>query len=107
MGKFGLYNKFIVKDGERDTLVDILTAVPKVSQRSNIHNPLHCPKGYHQRWGHQAFQCLEAAEAMENMDECEIYLVNISIDEPNSVFVYEVWRNENARVWTSFGTQQL
>ncbi|MGM0921243.1 MAG: putative quinol monooxygenase [Bacillota bacterium] len=50
-----------MKEGERDTLVDIL---------------------------------LEAAESMENLDECEIYLVNISDEEPNSVFVYEVWCNE-------------
>jgi quinol monooxygenase YgiN len=63
MSKFGLYGKFTVKEGERDTLVDIL---------------------------------LEAAESMEKLDECEIYLVNISNDEPNSVLVYEVWSNENA-----------
>lgn len=63
MSKFGLYNKFLVKEGERDTLVDIL---------------------------------LEAAESMENLDEWEIYLVNISDDELNSVFTYEVWCNENA-----------
>jgi quinol monooxygenase YgiN len=60
-----LYNKFIVKEGERDTLVDIL---------------------------------LKAAESMENMDVSEIYLVNISDDEPNSVFVNEVWSNENAHL---------
>ena len=63
MSKFGLFGKFIVKDGERDSLVDIL---------------------------------LEAAESMKNLDECEIYLVNVSEDESNSVYVYEVWRNENA-----------
>ena len=39
---------------------------------------------------------LEAAELMKNLDECEIYLVNISENEPNCVYVYEVWRNENA-----------
>lgn len=39
---------------------------------------------------------LDAAESMKNLDECEIYLVNISEDEPNSVYVYEVWSNENA-----------
>jgi quinol monooxygenase YgiN len=39
---------------------------------------------------------LEAAESMKNLDECEIYLVNISESEPNSVYVYEVWSNENA-----------
>lgn len=39
---------------------------------------------------------LEAAESMENLDECEIYLVNISENEPSSVYVYEVWANEDA-----------
>lgn len=63
MSKFGLFGKFIVKDGERDTLVNIL---------------------------------LEAAESMKNLDECEIYLVNVAEDESNSVYVYEVWSNENA-----------
>ncbi|WP_285766958.1 antibiotic biosynthesis monooxygenase [Peribacillus sp. SI8-4] len=39
---------------------------------------------------------LEAAESMENVYECEIYLVNISETEPNTVYVYEVWSNETA-----------
>jgi quinol monooxygenase YgiN len=39
---------------------------------------------------------LEAAESMRNLNECEIYLVNISESEPNCVYVYEVWCNENA-----------
>ncbi|MDL4839416.1 putative quinol monooxygenase [Aquibacillus rhizosphaerae] len=39
---------------------------------------------------------LEAAESMKNLDECEIYLVNISESEPNSVYVYEVWSDEEA-----------
>jgi quinol monooxygenase YgiN len=39
---------------------------------------------------------LEAAESMENLDDCEIYLVNVSHDDANSVFVYEVWTNESA-----------
>ncbi|MBM7655439.1 putative quinol monooxygenase [Neobacillus cucumis] len=39
---------------------------------------------------------LEAAESMKNLDECEIYLVNISENEPNCVYIYEVWSNENA-----------
>lgn len=39
---------------------------------------------------------LEAAESMKNLDECEIYLVNISKNEPSSVYVYEVWANEDA-----------
>ncbi|MEY8350737.1 putative quinol monooxygenase [Bacillus cereus] len=63
MSKFGLYGKFIVEEGNRDTLVAIL---------------------------------LEAAESMKDLAECEIYLVNISDDEPNSVYVYEVWSNGNA-----------
>lgn len=63
MSKFSLFNKFLVQDGKRGTMVEIL---------------------------------LEAAESMKTLDECEIYLVNISEDEPNSVYVYEVWSNENA-----------
>jgi len=63
MNKFGLFGKFSVKEGERDTLVDIL---------------------------------LDASDSMKNLDECELYHVHISEDEPNSVFVYEVWSDENA-----------
>ncbi|MEM5012430.1 putative quinol monooxygenase [Niallia taxi] len=63
MDKFSLFGKFTVREGERDTMVNIL---------------------------------LEAAESMKNLDDCEIYLVNISESEPNSVYVYEVWSNENA-----------
>src|SRR5690554_4679149 len=39
---------------------------------------------------------LEAAESMGKLMDCEIYLVNISNDDLNAVFVYEVWRNEKA-----------
>ncbi|QOR64595.1 antibiotic biosynthesis monooxygenase [Cytobacillus suaedae] len=39
---------------------------------------------------------LEAAESMKDLDECEIYLVNISDSEPNTVYVYEVWSDETA-----------
>jgi len=39
---------------------------------------------------------LEAAESMKNLEECEIYTVNINESEPHSVYVYEVWSNENA-----------
>lgn len=63
MSKFCLFNKFMVQEGERDTMVDIL---------------------------------LEASESMKDLDDCEIYLVNISESEPNSVYVYEIWSNENA-----------
>jgi quinol monooxygenase YgiN len=61
--KFGLYGKFVIKEGERHTMVNIL---------------------------------LDAAKSMEDLDECEVYHVHISEDEPNSVFVYEVWSNESA-----------
>ena len=63
MSKFGLFNRFEVAEGERDTMVDIL---------------------------------LEAAESMKDLDECEVYLVNSSKDNPNSVFVYEVWKDAEA-----------
>jgi quinol monooxygenase YgiN len=39
---------------------------------------------------------LEAAHSMKEINECEIYLVSISENEPDSVFVYEVWSNEHA-----------
>jgi quinol monooxygenase YgiN len=39
---------------------------------------------------------LEAAESMRNLDECEIYFINVSENEPDSVYVYEVWSNENS-----------
>ncbi|MBS4176991.1 putative quinol monooxygenase [Lederbergia citrea] len=63
MSKFSLFNKFMVQEGQKEKMVDIL---------------------------------LEAAESMKNLDECEIYLVNISENEPSSVYVYEVWANEDA-----------
>ncbi|MBE4908501.1 antibiotic biosynthesis monooxygenase [Bacillus luteolus] len=39
---------------------------------------------------------LEAAKSMKDLDGCEIYLVNISDSEPNTVYVYEVWNDETA-----------
>ncbi|MCD5322163.1 MULTISPECIES: putative quinol monooxygenase [Pontibacillus] len=63
MNKFSLFGKFMVQEGKRDTMVDLL---------------------------------LEAAESMKHLEDCEIYLVNISESEPNSVYVYEVWSDENA-----------
>jgi quinol monooxygenase YgiN len=65
MSKFSLFNKFMVQEGEKEKMVDIL---------------------------------LKAAESMKNLDECEIYLVNISENEPSSVYVYEVWANEDAHL---------
>lgn len=63
MGKYALFNKLVAKEGEQETLVNIL---------------------------------LEAADSMRNLEDCEIYLVNISPEDPNSVFVYEVWSDESA-----------
>ncbi|GEN54863.1 putative quinol monooxygenase [Halobacillus faecis] len=39
---------------------------------------------------------LEAADSLQNLEECEVYLVNISESEPNAVYVYEVWKSEEA-----------
>jgi quinol monooxygenase YgiN len=39
---------------------------------------------------------LEAANSMVNLKECEVYHISISEDEPNSVFVYEVWSHQEA-----------
>lgn len=63
MSEFGLFGKFTVKEGERESLVKIL---------------------------------LEAAKSMENLDGCKIYHVSTCEDEPNSVFVYELWSSEHA-----------
>jgi quinol monooxygenase YgiN len=63
LSKFGLYGKLTAREGERDTLVDIL---------------------------------LDAAASMGELGDCEIYQVNISEDDPHSVFVYEVWSSEGA-----------
>lgn len=39
---------------------------------------------------------LEAAGSLKEVNECEVYQVSISEEEPNSVYVYEVWSNESA-----------
>ncbi|HWK23621.1 MAG TPA: putative quinol monooxygenase [Ureibacillus sp.] len=39
---------------------------------------------------------LEAAESMKDLQECEIYLVSVAEDKPNTVYVYEVWSHEEA-----------
>jgi quinol monooxygenase YgiN len=63
MEKFGLYGKFSVKEGEQNTLVNIL---------------------------------LEAAESMQNLKDCEIYIVSTSESEPSAVYVFEVWSDQQA-----------
>ncbi|WP_407271826.1 putative quinol monooxygenase [Radiobacillus sp. PE A8.2] len=39
---------------------------------------------------------LQAAESLESLDECHMYAVNISEDEPNAVWVVEFWQDEAA-----------
>ncbi|CAH0346650.1 putative quinol monooxygenase [Bacillus sp. CECT 9360] len=39
---------------------------------------------------------LDAAQSMDEINDCELYVVNISDNDPDSVFVYEVWSNESA-----------
>ncbi|WP_066051516.1 putative quinol monooxygenase [Robertmurraya korlensis] len=63
MSKYGLFGKFTVKDGERDTMVRIL---------------------------------MEAAQSMNDLEDCEVYLVSTADLEPNSVYVYEEWKSEDA-----------
>lgn len=63
MSKYGLFSKFTVQDGERDTMVRIL---------------------------------LEAAQSMNDLEECEVYLVSTSDMEVNSVYIYEEWKSEDA-----------
>jgi quinol monooxygenase YgiN len=39
---------------------------------------------------------LEAAKSMESLDDCELYLVSVSPEDPHSVYVYEMWSSESA-----------
>ncbi len=39
---------------------------------------------------------LEAAESMKAVDGCTIYIVSVSSEEPDAVYVYEVWDDEAA-----------
>lgn len=39
---------------------------------------------------------VEAAESLQDLDDCEVYLVSVAPEEPNSVYVYEVWKSESA-----------
>lgn len=39
---------------------------------------------------------LEAAESMKAVDGCTIYIVSVSPEEPDAVYVYEVWDDEAA-----------
>lgn len=39
---------------------------------------------------------LAAAEAMNSLDECELYIVSVKEDEPNAILVTEVWQDKHA-----------
>ncbi|MGD6817908.1 putative quinol monooxygenase [Metabacillus sp. 113a] len=39
---------------------------------------------------------LEAAESMKELPGCELYVVSLAEDERESVYIYEVWSNEEA-----------
>ena len=37
---------------------------------------------------------LEAAAGMETVEGCELYVINLSVSEPDSIWVTEIWRNQ-------------
>ena len=39
---------------------------------------------------------LEASKSMEEVDECELYVVSLGNESSDSIYVYEVWANEDA-----------
>jgi quinol monooxygenase YgiN len=39
---------------------------------------------------------LEAAESLQNHEDCELYLVSVAPEDTNGVYVYEVWSSESA-----------
>ncbi|MDR1704002.1 MAG: antibiotic biosynthesis monooxygenase [Clostridiales bacterium] len=39
---------------------------------------------------------LEAAEEMKKVPDCRCYIVGMDKEEPDSVYVFEVWENEEA-----------
>jgi quinol monooxygenase YgiN len=39
---------------------------------------------------------LEAAQMLGDMTECELYIVNTVPDEPDAIWVTELWENEKA-----------
>ncbi|AZB41572.1 antibiotic biosynthesis monooxygenase [Bacillus sp. FJAT-42376] len=46
--------------------------------------------------GQLAAILLEAAEAMKEVQGCELYVVSTAQNEPDAVMVYEVWKSEEA-----------
>ena len=39
---------------------------------------------------------LQAAEGLKDNDECELYLVNVSEDDPDAIWVMELWSSADA-----------
>jgi len=39
---------------------------------------------------------LEAADSLKDLEDCENYQISITGQEPNAVYVYEVWNNKQA-----------
>jgi quinol monooxygenase YgiN len=39
---------------------------------------------------------LEAAELLDDMPQCELYIVNTAADEPDAIWVTELWAGEEA-----------
>lgn len=39
---------------------------------------------------------LEASKSMEELNDCELYVVSLADDGSDSIYVYEVWSDENA-----------
>ncbi len=39
---------------------------------------------------------LQASKSMEELDDCELYVVSLGNESSDSIYVYEVWVDENA-----------
>jgi quinol monooxygenase YgiN len=72
--------------------------VPETKEESNvekfgIYGKLIAKEGEREQL---AAILVEAAESLQEHEDCELYLVSVAQDDPNSVYVYEVWKSENA-----------
>ncbi len=39
---------------------------------------------------------LEASRGLGDVDECELYIINVSVDDPDVIWVTELWRDADA-----------
>ncbi|PJN54916.1 hypothetical protein PAEVO_16370 [Paenibacillus sp. GM2FR] len=39
---------------------------------------------------------LEAANQLDSMEGCELYIINVSVDDPDVVWITELWRDAEA-----------